>query len=151
MSSQCLIWGQCTPSVVGCRWEVIILLCCALVGSHQNRGSKTPRSVSLSEVHSKTTEVNGFTVPQIFFKHILLYQTSHAEKIWENQQHWIIMEKPGAALIKIWGRQILPYIKLMCEEQHMHNERVWNTKHRLVLSLAAGPAAWWPLNQHLPG
>ena len=22
--------------------------------------------------------------------------------------------------------------KLMCEEQHMHNERVWNTKHGLV-------------------
>ena len=22
--------------------------------------------------------------------------------------------------------------KLMCEEQHMHNERVWNIKHGLV-------------------
>ena len=22
--------------------------------------------------------------------------------------------------------------KLMCEEQHMHNERVWNTQHGLV-------------------
>jgi len=32
--------------------------------------------------------------------------------------------------------------KLMCEEQHMHNERVWNTKHGLVHhSFAAGPAA----------
>ena len=32
--------------------------------------------------------------------------------------------------------------KLMCEEQHMHNERVWNIKHSLVHhSFAAGPAA----------
>ena len=31
---------------------------------------------------------------------------------------------------------------LMCEEQHMHNERVQNIKHGLVhLSFAAGPAA----------
>ena len=32
--------------------------------------------------------------------------------------------------------------KLMCKEQHMHNERVWNIKHGLVHhSFAAGPAA----------
>jgi hypothetical protein len=32
--------------------------------------------------------------------------------------------------------------KLMCEEQHMHNERVRNIKHGLVhYSFAAGPAA----------
>jgi hypothetical protein len=32
--------------------------------------------------------------------------------------------------------------KLMCEEQHMHNERVWNIKHGLVHhSFAVGPAA----------
>jgi hypothetical protein len=33
--------------------------------------------------------------------------------------------------------------KLMCEEQHMHNERGgWNIKHGLVHhSFAAGPAA----------
>jgi hypothetical protein len=31
---------------------------------------------------------------------------------------------------------------LMCEEQHMHNERVWNIKLGLVHhSFAAGPAA----------
>ena len=30
--------------------------------------------------------------------------------------------------------------KLMCEEQHMHNERVWNIKHGLVQSLfCCGP------------
>jgi len=30
----------------------------------------------------------------------------------------------------------------MCEEQHMHDERLWNINHGLVLhSLAAGPAA----------
>jgi len=29
-----------------------------------------------------------------------------------------------------------------CEEQHMHNERVWNIKHGLVHhSFTAGPAA----------
>ena len=40
----------------------------------------------------------------------------------------------------------------MCEEQHMHNERVWNIKHGLVHhSLAAGPAARRTLSQHLPG
>jgi hypothetical protein len=32
--------------------------------------------------------------------------------------------------------------KPMCEEQHMHNEGVWNIKHDLVhYSFAAGPAA----------
>jgi hypothetical protein len=32
--------------------------------------------------------------------------------------------------------------KLMCEEQNMHDERVWNIKHGLVRhSFAAGPAA----------
>jgi len=32
--------------------------------------------------------------------------------------------------------------KLMCEEQHMHNERDWNIKHGLVhYSFAVGPAA----------
>ena len=32
--------------------------------------------------------------------------------------------------------------KLMCEEQHMHNERVWNIKHGLVNHyFAAGLAA----------
>jgi len=32
--------------------------------------------------------------------------------------------------------------KLVCEEQHMHNEKVWNIKHGLVhQSFAAGPAA----------
>jgi len=37
--------------------------------------------------------------------------------------------------------------KLMCEEQHMHNERVWNIKHGLVHhSFAVGPAARWALN-----
>ena len=40
----------------------------------------------------------------------------------------------------------------MCEEQHMHNERVWNINHGLVHhSLAAGPAARRTLSQHLPG
>jgi hypothetical protein len=30
----------------------------------------------------------------------------------------------------------------MCEEQHMHNEKVWNIKHGLVhQSVAAGPDA----------
>jgi len=31
----------------------------------------------------------------------------------------------------------------MCEEQHMHNERVWDIKHGLVYHslFAAGPAA----------
>jgi len=30
----------------------------------------------------------------------------------------------------------------MCEEEHMHNERVWNIKHGLVHHFfAAGPAA----------
>ena len=33
--------------------------------------------VAFSEVHNKTTEVNGFTVPQLIFEHVLLYQTSH--------------------------------------------------------------------------
>jgi hypothetical protein len=34
------------------------------------------------------------------------------------------------------------YIELMCEEQHMHNKRVWNIKHGLVHhSLAVGLAA----------
>jgi len=32
--------------------------------------------------------------------------------------------------------------RFMCEEQHMHNERVWNIKHGLVHhSFTAGPAA----------
>jgi len=32
--------------------------------------------------------------------------------------------------------------ELMCEEQHMHKERVWNIKHGLVhYSFAVGPAA----------
>jgi len=32
--------------------------------------------------------------------------------------------------------------ELMSEEQHMHDERVWNIKHGLVHhSFAAGPAA----------
>ena len=44
-----------------------------------------------------------------------------------------------------WGRQLLYYL-------NMHNERVWNIKHGLVRhSFAAGPAARWTLNQHLPG
>jgi hypothetical protein len=31
---------------------------------------------------------------------------------------------------------------LMCEEQHMHDEKVWNIEHDLVHhSFAAGPAA----------
>jgi len=50
------------------------------------------------------------------------------------------------------GRQTLSYIKFVCEEQHMHSERVWNIKHGLVHnSFAAGPAARLILNQHLPG
>jgi len=37
---------------------------------------------------------------------------------------------------------MLLYINFMCEEQHMHNERVWNIKHGLAHdSFAAGPAA----------
>jgi hypothetical protein len=39
---------------------------------------KRPKlQVSLSEVHNKTTEVNGFTVPHLFFEIVLYYQTSH--------------------------------------------------------------------------
>ena len=45
------------------RWE---FCWCALVGSHQNRVFKTP-SACFSEVHNKTTEVNGFKVPWHFF------------------------------------------------------------------------------------
>jgi len=42
--------------------------------------------------------------------------------------------------------------KLMCEEQHIHKERVWNIKHGLAHhSFAAGPAVRLTLNQHLPG
>ena len=42
--------------------------------------------------------------------------------------------------IKNEGGKLL-YI-LMCEEQHMHNERVWNIRHGLVHhSFAAIPAA----------
>jgi hypothetical protein len=37
---------------------------------------------------------------------------------------------------------IISYISLVCEEQHMHKERVWSIRNGLVHhSLAAGPAA----------
>jgi hypothetical protein len=43
-SSQGLFWGQCTPSGLTYKWK---FCCCVLVGSHQNRLSKTPVRVAL--------------------------------------------------------------------------------------------------------
>ena len=53
-------------------------------------------------------------------------------------------EKHGSVTLRIPRMKEANNIiyKLMCEEQHMHNERVWNNKHGLVHhSFAAGPAA----------
>ena len=42
--------------------------------------------VSLSEVHNKTIEVNGFTVPQLFIEHVLCTRPVMAKEIWGDQQ-----------------------------------------------------------------
>ena len=62
---------SCTPSIISENLAVVLSWAAIRV---QNS------IVSLSEVHNKTIEVNGFTVPLIF-EHVLLYQTSQYYQI----------------------------------------------------------------------
>jgi hypothetical protein len=55
-SSQSLNWGQCTPSVVGDNFAVVLSWAAIRIGCPKLQ-------MSLFEVHNITTEVNGFTVP----------------------------------------------------------------------------------------
>jgi hypothetical protein len=83
--SQGFFWGLCTPSVIGENFAVVLSWAAIRIGCPKLQ-------VSLSEVHDKMTEINGFTVPQLFFEHVLLYQTNHGS---ENMGRPAVI-RPGA-------------------------------------------------------
>jgi hypothetical protein len=77
-SQQSLFGGQCTPSVISVNFAVVLSWAAIRVGCPKLQGS-------LFEVHNKTTEVNGFTVPQLLNVYFCTRPVM-AETIWEDQQ-----------------------------------------------------------------
>ena len=59
-----------TPSIVG-NFFAVALTWVAI------RLRRPKIQVSLSKVHDKTADVNRFTIPQLFFEHVILNQASH--------------------------------------------------------------------------